>query len=72
VLRSARSRPELTLPPRNGGSRPSPREVLLAVAPPPENPAYALSGWPDWLTPRLRLNIPRPKAKTEPSHERSP
>jgi hypothetical protein len=29
----------------------SSRQLLLAVAPPPQTHAFALSGWPDWLVP---------------------
>jgi hypothetical protein len=33
------------------GSRAAPREVMLAVAPPPRPDNTTLSGWPRWLTP---------------------
>lgn len=39
---------------------PSPREVLLAVAPPPKTPSYVVSGWPDWLIPAYRSGGHRP------------
>ncbi len=30
------------------------RELLLAVAPPPEDHSIVLTGWPDWLVPTYR------------------
>jgi hypothetical protein len=30
------------------------RQLLLAVAPPPQAHSFALSGWPDWLVPTYR------------------
>jgi hypothetical protein len=41
---------------RNGPERAqlSSRQLLLAVAPPPQAHSFALSGWPDWLIPTYR------------------
>jgi hypothetical protein len=41
-------------------SEASPRDVLLAVAPPPKTPSYPLSGWPEWLIPAYRSGAHRP------------
>jgi hypothetical protein len=41
----------------------SPREVLLAVAPPPKTPSYPLAGWPDWLIPAYRSGGHRPSLR---------
>jgi hypothetical protein len=39
------------------------RELLLAVAPPPTNHAFALSGWPNWLIPQYRSGGHRPEVR---------
>jgi len=39
------------------------RELLLAVAPPPENHSFALSGWPNWLIPAYRSGGHRPEVR---------
>jgi hypothetical protein len=39
------------------------RQLLLAVAPPPRAPAFALSGWPEWLTPVYRAGGHRPNVR---------
>jgi len=38
----------------SGGIQVMTRELLLAVAPPPQAHSYALSGWPTWLVPSFR------------------
>ena len=43
-----------------GRSAPTPHNVLLAVAPPPKNSSYPLSGWPEWLIPAYRSGGQRP------------
>jgi hypothetical protein len=53
MLRTERSRLTAALSGSEVG-RLSPRELLLAIAPPPQTHSYALSGWPSWLTPRFR------------------
>ncbi len=53
MLRTERSRLAAALGGAQG-ARLSPRELLLAIAPPPQSHAYALSGWPTWLVPRFR------------------
>jgi hypothetical protein len=39
----------------------APRQLLLAVAPPPRHPAFSLSGWPTWLIPAYRAGGHRPE-----------
>jgi hypothetical protein len=39
------------------------RQLLLAVAPPPRAPAFALSGWPSWLVPVYRAGGHRPNLR---------
>ncbi len=39
------------------------RELLLAVAPPPPNHSFALSGWPNWLIPQYRSGGHRPEVR---------
>jgi hypothetical protein len=53
MLRTERSRLAAALG-GSEGSRLSPRELLLAIAPPPQTHSFALSGWPTWLVPRFR------------------
>ncbi len=36
------------------GAQLNSRELLLAVAPPPEDHSFALTGWPSWLVPTYR------------------
>jgi hypothetical protein len=43
--------------------RSAPRQLLLAVAPHPHPPAYALSGWPTWLIPAYRAGGHRPEIR---------
>jgi hypothetical protein len=44
--------------------RSAPRQLLLAVAPPPHpHHSYALSGWPDWLIPAFRAGTHRPEVR---------
>ena len=38
----------------------SPREVLLAIAPPPKTQLLGGSGWPNWLIPTYRSGGHRP------------
>jgi hypothetical protein len=42
--------------PRDGGGR----QILLAVAPPPRTPSFALAGWPQWLVPLYHAGGHRP------------
>jgi len=37
------------------------QELLLAVAQPPRNHSFELSGWPNWLTPAYRSGGHRPE-----------
>ena len=40
------------------------RQLLLAVAPPPQpHHSYALSGWPSWLIPAYRAGGHRPEIR---------
>jgi hypothetical protein len=39
------------------------RELLLAVAPPPQTHSFALSGWPNWLIPQYRSGGHRPEVR---------
>jgi len=40
------------------------RQLLLAVAPPPQpHSSYALSGWPTWLIPAYRAGGHRPTVR---------
>ncbi len=32
----------------------APRDLILALAPPPRPPSFFLSGWPNWLIPAYR------------------
>jgi hypothetical protein len=44
--------------------RSAPRQLLLAVAPPPRpHQPYALSGWPTWLSPAYRAGGHRPSIR---------
>lgn len=40
------------------------RELLLAVAPPPQTHSFALSGWPNWLIPAYRSGGHRPQVES--------
>ena len=60
MLRAERPR----LPSENqerDGAQMNSRELLLAVAPPPQNHSFALSGWPNWLVPQFRSGGHRPQ-----------
>jgi hypothetical protein len=37
----------------------NPRELLLAVAPPPRAGASSVAGWPQWLVPAFRASSDR-------------
>ena len=39
----------------------SSRDLLLAVAPPPQTHSFALTGWPNWLIPAYRSGGHRPE-----------
>jgi len=41
----------------------SARDMLLAVAPPPEAHAFSLTGWPNWLIPAYRSGGHRPEVR---------
>jgi hypothetical protein len=47
----------------SNGARYTPRDLLLAVAPPPKTHAFALSGWPNWLIPAYRSGGHRPEVQ---------
>jgi hypothetical protein len=54
MLRTERSRLSAAIG-SQGRSNLSPRELLLAIAPPPTHShSFALTGWPTWLVPRFR------------------
>lgn len=46
------------------------RELLLAVAPPPQTHSFALSGWPNWLIPQYRSGGHRPEVRLLEEEER--
>jgi len=58
MLRTERS--AFGLDPVELAQRNGPRQLLLAVAPPPRHPAFFLSGWPTWLIPAYRAGGHRP------------
>ncbi len=41
----------------------SSRDLLLAVAPPPQTHSFALAGWPNWLIPAYRSGGHRPEVR---------
>jgi len=41
----------------------SSRDLLLAVAPPPQTHSFALTGWPNWLIPAYRSGGHRPEVR---------
>jgi len=41
----------------------SARDVLLAVAPPPQAHAFPVMGWPNWLIPAYRSGGHRPEVR---------
>jgi hypothetical protein len=47
----------------NAGARFGFRDLLLAVAPPPQPHAYPLSMWPSWLVPAYRSGGHRPEVR---------
>jgi hypothetical protein len=47
-------RPRLSTTPPVERAQFSSRDLLLAVAPPPETHVFPLSGWPEWLIPTSR------------------
>jgi hypothetical protein len=42
-------------------ARYSPRDLLLALAPPPKTQSSTLFGWPNWLIPEYRSGGHRPE-----------
>ena len=62
MLRAERPRlPEVT--PEPDRAQLSYRDLLLAVAPPPETHSFSLSGWPNWLIPQYRSGGHRPQVQ---------
>jgi len=61
MLRSERSGLTMTDSHRTHGS--GARQVLLAVAPAPRTPSFALAGWPQWLIPFYRAGGQRPSVQ---------
>ena len=41
----------------------SSRELLLAVAPPPQPHSFSIAGWPNWLIPAYRSGGTRPEVR---------
>ena len=41
----------------------SSRDLLLAVAPPPQTHTFSLNGWPVWLIPAYRSGGHRPEVR---------
>lgn len=41
----------------------SSRDLLLAVAPPPEGHSFPLTGWPNWLIPAYRSGGHHPEVR---------
>jgi len=69
MLRAERPRlPEVTPEPER--AQLNYRDLLLAVAPPPETHAFSLSGWPNWLIPQYRSGGHRPQVSLLEDEER--
>jgi len=62
MLRTERARTESS-PEFSGRLHPTPREVILAIAPLPRTSQYAISGWPEWLVPTYRSGAHRPDVR---------
>lgn len=45
------------------GSMSTPRELLLAMAPPPRTAVPVVEGWPSWLIPTFRSGGHRPNSR---------
>jgi len=62
MLRAERPR----LPPERPPIEPAQvtaRDMLLAVAPPPQAHSFSLTGWPTWLIPAYRSGGHRPEVQ---------
>jgi len=50
-------------PPAIEPAQVSARDMLLAVAPPPQTHTFSLNGWPNWLIPTYRSGGHRPEVR---------